>query len=178
MLKRCAPFVVVFNQEFSRIDIKSPDETMNLTVVKRTPLEQEGLQQITVEESKMEGRAEKKYLLAQGEQASVAIPLGSIGDDLACLPVGDTPRLFLGFPLIGTENFSFPAVINSLSFTPTESRDGVYLGQSGNDANINNQAVIEEACELLVGLLRFVASSGWRDAILWRPFLPSINRIG
>ena len=166
MLKRCAPFVVVFNQEFSRIDIKSPDETMNLTVVKRTPLEQEGLQQITVEESKNGSRAEKKYLLAQGEQASVAIPLGSIGDDLACLPVGDTPRLFLGFPLIGTENFSFPAVINSLSFTPTESRDGVYLGQSGNDANINNQAVIEEACELLVGLLRFVASSGWRDAHL------------
>ncbi len=165
MLKRCAPFVVVFNQEFSRIDFKSPDETMNFTVVKRTPLEQEGLQQITVEESKNGSRTEKKYLLVQGEQASVAVALGSIGDDLACLPVGDTPRLFLGFPLIGTENFSFPAVINSLSFTPTENRDGVYLGQSGNDvANINNQTVIEEACELLVRLLRFVASSGWRDA--------------
>lgn len=167
MLKRCAPFVVVFNQEFSCIDIKSPDETMNFTVVRRAPLEQEGLQQITVEESKNGSRTEKKYLLAQGEKASVAVPLGSIDDDLACLPVGNTPRLFLGFPLIGTASFSFPAVINSLSFAPTESRDGIYLGQSGNDtANINNQAVIEEACDLLVDLLRFVASSGWRDAHL------------
>ena len=177
MLKRCAPFVVVFNQEFSRIDIKSHDETVNFTVVRRTPLEQEGLQHITVEESKNGSRTEKKYLLTQGEKASVAVLLGAIGDDLACLPVGNIPRLFLGFPLIGTENFSFPAVINSLSFTPTENRDGVYLGQSSNDAaNINNQTVIEEACELLVGLLRFAASSGWRDVHLLADVLPVQER--
>jgi predicted RecB family endonuclease len=85
---------------------------------------------------------------------------------LACLPVENTPRLFLGFPLVGTENFNFPAVINSVRFTPTEGRDGIYLGQSEDDTNLNNQAVIGEACELLVELLRYTASSGWHDAHL------------
>ena len=84
-------------------------------------------------------------------------------DSQRCLPVDNVPRLFKGFPLIGTENFSFPAVINSFGFTPTEDRDGVYLGQSDNDANIENQAVIEEAGELLVCILLFAAESGWQN---------------
>ena len=88
----------------------------------------------------------------------------SINNGQICLPVDDTPRIFLGFPLVGTENFSFPAIINSFEFTPTPNRDGVYLGQSDNDkANIVNQAIMEEACELLINLISFAASSGWRD---------------
>lgn len=166
MLKQCAPFVVVFNQEFSRIDIENCGETMCFEVVERPPLDSEGIQQITVAESTDENRRERKYLLAQGEETSVAIPLESDGDSLVCSPIEDTPRLFLGFPLVGTESFSFPAVINSFKFTPTEDRDGVYLGQSDNDENIRNQGVIEEACQLLVKMLRYAASSGWRNAHL------------
>lgn len=166
MLKQCAPFVVVFNQEFSRINIENRGETMCFEVVERPPLDSEGIQQITVAESTDGNRRERKYLLAQGQETSVAIPLESDGDSSVCSPIEDTPRLFLGFPLVGTESFSFPAVINSFKFTPTENRDGVYLGKGENDANIRNQAVIEEACELLGHLLQRAASSGWRNAHL------------
>ena len=165
-LKQCAPFVVVFNREFSSIDIKSPDESISFTVIDREPLGQDGLHQVTVEESENGNRREREYILAQGEKASIAVPLESTGDDTKFLPVGRTPRLFLGFPLVGTEDFGFPAVINSLRFTPTENRDGVYLGQSDNDANRGNQAVIEEACDLLGSLLKFSASSGWHNSYL------------
>ena len=165
-LKQCAPFVVVFNQEFSRINIENRGETMCFEVVERPPLDSEGIQQITVAESTDGNRRERKYLLAQGQETSVAIPLESDGDSSVCSPIEDTPRLFLGFPLVGTESFSFPAVINSFKFTPTEDRDGVYLGQSDNDENIRNQGVIEEACQLLVKMLRYAASSGWRNAHL------------
>ena len=162
-LKQCAPFVVVFNQEFSSINIKKSGNNMVFKVTERTPLKKDGLQQVTVLESENGNRREIKYLLAQGDKASVAVPLEPTSNDSVCLPVGNTPRLFLGFPLVGTENFSFPTVVNSFNFTPTENRDDVYLGQGTNDANIENQAVFEEACELLVGLLRFAASSSWRN---------------
>ena len=165
MLKQCAPFVVVFNQEFSRIDIENRGETMCFEVVERPPQDSEGIQQITVAESTDGNRRERQYLLAQGEETSVAIPLESDGDSSVCSPIEDTPRLFLGFPLVGTESFSFPTVINSFKFTPTENRDGVYLGKNEQDAaNIKNQVIIEEACELLVHLLRYAASSGWHHA--------------
>ena len=167
-LKQYAPFAVVFNQEFSSINIKSSGKTRDFKVIKRTSLNKDGLQQVTVAESKNEKRTKRKYLLAQGEKASIAVPMESKYDDSICLPLGNIPRLFLGFPLIGTEDFSFPAVINSLSFTPTEKRDGVYLWQNIDDkANIENQAVINEACELLIRLFQFVASSGWNNAHLF-----------
>ena len=165
ILKQCAPFVVVFNQEFSSISIKSSDRTGRFTVTDRHPLEHGKFHQVTVEESENGVLTERKYFLAQGEKASVAIPVES-DDNTKCLPVGEIPRLFLGFPVVGTESFSFPAVINSLNFTPTENRDGVYIGQSDNEANIENQAVIEEACDLLVGLLQFAASANWRNTYL------------
>lgn len=164
-LKRCAPFVVAFNQEFSSISIKSSVGAADFKVVARKQLDQDGLLQVTVSESENGSLAERKYLLVQGQKASVAIPFES-DDDAKCLSVGDIPRLFKGFPLIGTENFSFPAVINSLNFTPTENRDGVYIAQSDNEANIKNQAVIEEACDLLVELLQFAASANWRNTYL------------
>lgn len=166
MLKQCAPFVVVFNREFSRIDIENRGETMCFEVVERPPQDSEGIQQITVAESTDGNRRERQYLLAQGEETSVVIPLKSSSDGSVCLPIGNTPRLFLGFPLVGTEDFSFPAVINSFKFTPTENRDGVYLGQGDNDENVKNQEAIEEACQLLVKMLRYAASSGWRNAHL------------
>ncbi len=160
-LKQSAPYVVVFNQEFSRITIEDHHETFCIEASEPLPLNDTGIQQITVSQRTNENNTEMKYLLVQGEKASVTVPLKPNENNLVCLPIENIPRLFLGFPLVGTEDFSFPAVVNSLNFTPTEKRDGVYLWQSNNEANHNNQAIIEEACTLLVRLLTFVAASGW-----------------
>ena len=159
MLKRCAPFVVVFNEKFSRIDIKTPNENTSFEVTKRSPLSQARLEKIEVSEHENENQNNKVYLMAEDEKTAVAIPLESMGDSQVCLPINDVPKLFLGFPIVGTKNFSFPAVINSFEFTPTEERDGVYIGQANNDANHKNQAIIEGACELLVDLLQFAGLS-------------------
>lgn len=158
-LKQCAPFVLIFNKKFSCIDIKSCNKTTKFAVTNRSQLPQDGLQEITVSEN----GTHKVYLLAEREKTAVAIPLEPTDDEnRAILPIDATPRLFLGFPLIGTENFSFPAVINSFGFTPTEERDGVFLWRNEADqANQENQAVMEEAFNLLIHLVRFAASSGW-----------------
>ena len=165
-LKQCAPYVVVFNPEFSAISIKSVTGNANFNVTDRKQLNENGLQLVTVVETDGGTQLERQYLVASGEKSSVAFPLESVEGVSVCLPVDDTPRLFLGFPLVGTENFSFPAVINSFRFAPTENRDGVYLWRGSNQANTENEAVIEEACKLLVSLLQFAASSGWRNAYL------------
>ena len=162
-LKLCAPLVLAFNEEFSSIAIKSPNGTTDFKVVERARLEQYGLHKVTVTQIQNDDRTETEFLLAQGDKATVAVPLKSTDNASVCLPVGNIPRLFLGFPLMGTGNFSFPAIINSLYFTPTDNRHGAYLGQSDNDANLENQAVVEEACRLLINLLRHIGSHGWYD---------------
>ena len=173
-LKQCAPYVVVFNKEFYSINIKTRNETHCFEVPERSALDPSGIpQQITVTENRNENSREREYLLATGiEETSVALPLKSDNDSLECLPIEKTPRLFLGFPLVGTEDFSFPAVINSFNFTALEDRDGVPLGQSTNEANRVNQSVIEEASVLFVKMLRFAASKGWNHVHLLVNFPP------
>ena len=160
-LGQCAPFVILFNQEFSSIDVKAFGETISYKSGEKSELPQENLWKILVTENENGNENKRTYLLSESEKVSVAVPIESTDNNQRCLPVGKVPRIFLGFPLVGTENFSFPAVINSLGFTPTEDRDGVYLGQSDNDANRENQLIIQNACELLVNLLKFSAESSW-----------------
>ena len=171
-LNKCAPFVLVFNKNFSTINIKTPNGSTNFTVTERTPLEMEkiNLEKIVVSETRNENREVREYLMAYDDGTSIAIPVKCDEGGQRCLPLHDTPRLFLGFPLIGTESFSFPAVINSLRFTPTEDRDGVYLGRGNNQTNVDNQSVIETASELLIELLGFTASSNWRNVHLLGEF--------
>ena len=159
-LRQCAPFVVVFNRQFRRINIESLEATTTFEVVERVPLDA-GLQTVTVRVSENGSLREQRYLLAEGALASVTIPMAPTDNGAICLPLERIPRLFLGFPLVGTETFSFPAVINSFAFTPTENRDGVFLGQSDDEANHTNQAVVAEACDLHIKLIAFVTESRW-----------------
>lgn len=163
-LQRCAPFVVVFNKEFSSIEIKSPNASVTFKVIDRKPTEKESVQLVKVAEIENGETSEKKYLVTEGLKSSVAIPMELAND--VCLPVDEIPKLFLGFPLINTEDFSFPAVVNSTNFTPTENRNGVAIGLSDDEANQENQSVIEEACRLLVDMLQFAARCGWQNAHL------------
>lgn len=163
-LKQCAPLIVAFNSQFKTIDIATPSGVVVFNAVDRKELQQSGIEQITVSETVAGNKRMIRYLVAHGDKLSVAVPVETTDDgQRECRQIEDTPRLFLGFPLIGTENFSFPAIINSFRFAPTKERDGVFLWQSESDDNQENQAVLAEACELLVGMLQFAAASGWSN---------------
>ena len=180
ILTQCAPFVVVFNKVFRRIDIQEPREPQSFEVQRRSS-DVSKLCEINVIHRINENQTGLKYLLAEGQKASVAVQLQLVDAHPECLPVGETPRLFADFPLIGTESFSFPVVINGNReiFKPNENRDGVRLGKgspSDSDTNRNNQAVIKEACELLVILIKYAASKGWNHLHRWTK-IPSTEKL-
>ena len=164
-LKTLASLIVMFNPAFRRVIIRSPDEVVKYQVDKPVKLTEHDLWEITVKETIGETENERSYLLAKGIQATVATTTRQVGEDKVCLSSGDIPKLFLGLPLIGTESFSFPAIINSLKFTPSDGdRDGVNLWLNENDdANIGNQNAIIESFHLLVRLMQYAASSGWKN---------------
>ena len=166
-LKQCTPYVVISNPQFSRININFPGEKTCFEA-KRHDSAPSSVQQITVTEDTNGNSKDRQYLLAKGDiETSVIVPLESRDGGLVCQSIEEVPRLFLGFPLVGTEAFSFPAVINSFNFTPTESRNGVYLGKNDDLENNTNQAVVEEACTLLARLLQHAASAAWHHTHRW-----------
>lgn len=75
----------------------------------------------------------------------------------------DMPRLFCDFPLIGSNDFNLPVVVNSYTFNPTEPRDGVWLKDQNNDPkNVENKQNIQDSIELYFELLEYASENNWQ----------------
>ncbi|NJM98975.1 MAG: DUF3883 domain-containing protein [Phormidesmis sp. RL_2_1] len=77
----------------------------------------------------------------------------------------ETPKLFCDFPLVGSEQFSFPVIFNSPLFNPSEPRDTVLLDERDDEKRQFNKAIFEECLELYSNLLNY-ASKHWQDTYL------------
>ena len=75
------------------------------------------------------------------------------------------PRLFCDFPLIGTEDFIYPVVINSPFFNPTEERNGIYITDRSDNIIVENKKLLIEARDLYLNLLSYSATHNWQN--LW-----------
>ncbi|WP_420463384.1 sacsin N-terminal ATP-binding-like domain-containing protein [Candidatus Palauibacter sp.] len=161
-LKLSGPYVTAVNQEFKRIQVLMADSGIVLELRKRCVLA-EHIKEVEVNVGAPDSAPPQRlrHVVAEIDGVTVAVPFERRGEDMALVSPAGATKLLLGFPLIGTEDFCFPAVVHSLRFSPTEERDGVYLGQSDDQVNRENQAVIKKACELLLLIAEFAATSGW-----------------
>ncbi|WP_144558051.1 ATP-binding protein [Shouchella miscanthi] len=74
------------------------------------------------------------------------------------LPIDEsTPKLFCNFPLIGTESFSFPIILNSDLFQVHIDRNAI------RDTNPKNKELIQEAISLYKLLIEFCSSTITKD---------------
>ncbi len=56
-------------------------------------------------------------------------------------------RLFRDFPLVGTEHFYFPFILNGLNFFPTEKRDNILLTDTTSKKVLRNREIFNHAIE-------------------------------
>lgn len=73
------------------------------------------------------------------------------------------PKLFILFPLIGTERLGLPVTINSKRFKPREDRDGIVL-QGSSTGGRENRELLRESIQQQGTLLEWCAREQWRDA--------------
>lgn len=112
----------------------------------KKPLDSRGTLQIYRTGEKEEDN--KDYFLAvrsiEGTDGYIAIPVTSIG----AISTFDSnlPRLFINFPLIGTElAFPLPFLIHSPDFEPSRERQKIWVGTATTPETINNKKIIEKA---------------------------------
>lgn len=74
------------------------------------------------------------------------------------------PLLFCPFPLIGANDFKFPVVINSISFSPKEERDGIWLTDTIEGKA--NQTLFERILPLYFSLISYASSNNWQNSFL------------
>lgn len=114
---------------------------------------------------KIEGSEVSNILILQASnnKVSIAIEVEATGDGYSVKDIKDIPRLFCDFPLIGSEDFHLPMVVNSFYFNPLTERDGIWLKNDTNDEVIENRGLLESSVELYQELIEKISEKGFHD---------------
>lgn len=172
------PYVFAFVQELNSITIVADNFQR---IIERKGTVPVGLKSATVTHVCMsttkngeETIADRYVFVLSNDSISIAAEIEKKEGEKHLLKLHEKlPRIFCDFPLLGTNDFAFPVVVNSPMFNPTEPRDGIPLGHSereGGDSNENKSRILK-AISLYNAMLDYFAAKDYKD-------LYNIVRIG
>jgi len=172
-LHSALPFTLAFLPAIKSVIVTSNDETISYQRLDQTQELGGGIQLITIEITASDSETITIALLTQ-QNTSIAVEIEQHDQQVSLKPFNpDKPRIFCDFPLIGTENFSFPVAINNPFFHPTEPRSGIHLTDKDNHKIQANKQFMQEAIKLYHNLLAYASQNNWQNIyVLARIFVP------
>lgn len=165
-LQKCLPFALLFVNEIETVEVFHLNQ---LYYTNRDESEESSLEYLSVFIEKGDGNAieELTYVKLNKGFTNIVVPIKHDGGEIEILSIHkDTPKLFCDFPLIGTEIFPFPVIVNNPNFNPTDPRDGVFLNsteQRPNPLVEENKKIIDDAIELYFILLDYAIENKWKN---------------
>lgn len=158
---RLIPFVLTFIPNIDKVEII--DNVENETLSFSNP-ESNNDESIFTIEKDCNGTISQIYILnTSNEKVTIAVEVEKQDDEFIIKSHKNVPKLFCDFPLIGTESFHFPVIVNSFYFNPQIERDGIWLKGSEDPEVKENQSLIEEALELYKTLMDKVSSQNFNN---------------
>lgn len=155
------PYVLAFITKIEIVEII--DNTTNTRICFENNLESIEKYVKSISKTENSTKSEINILLAEDEKVSIAIEIEKISDGYKIKNIKDIPKIFCDFPLIGTENFYFPVIINSFFFNPQTERDGVWLKGNDDSEVKENQDIFECATDLYKSLLTDISQKHFFD---------------
>ena len=154
-MENTLPYILLFSESIGKVelifDTIKDKKNMVYTSIEDRQLANGLCQKLIKKENN--GNIETLSLLY--EQTSFgddnkAITVACCNKDRRILPIPDkTTRLYIDFPLIGSENFPFPMVVNSEGFRPNEPRSGISLVDNENSEDAKkNKEIMRKAVEM------------------------------
>jgi len=156
------PFVLVFNQIIKSVEIIDKTSSLNIVFSNTGKVIDSFIH--SIQKTENEKTSEIFILKTSNDQISISTLLMKCKDGYSIESINDFPKLFCDFPLIGTESFHFPVIINSFYFNPLTERDGVWLKgkKEGQDIEVDeNQNMIEQAVILFKELIEHVSGNAY-----------------
>lgn len=154
------PFTLVFLPEIKSVKIMSENTQYELS--QSIFEEGENIRIYTVSQDLENGRIETKIAVLTKNDTSIAVEVEIKSNQIFLKEFNPlVPKLFCDFPLIGTEDFPFPVMINNPTFNPTEPRNGVYLTDKSDIKIDENKSIMLEAVDLYYTLLEYASLNNW-----------------
>jgi regulator of replication initiation timing len=106
---------------------------------------------------------ELNFISVKGLACEIAMPVRREDSLISLAESGkdEIPRIFCDFPLIGSEYFGIPFIINSCHFYPTEPRDGIFLTDINNEKVEGNKKIVRDAVSYYLDFIEYAASHSW-----------------
>lgn len=158
-----APYVLAFNDKLEAIKITGEVHNVRFELVSQSN-ETGYITKVVKEECEGKPPIFHELWIVKDDEVEIAIK-GKRRDDRTC-EIGslqNVPKIFLAFPLFGTQDLPFPAVVNSRKFEATEKRDGIFLGKEDTDDIERNKRLLENASDLFIKLISDSDCSSWEN---------------
>jgi hypothetical protein len=104
-----------------------------------------------------------RLLYSTNGTVSIAVRAVKKKGNFEILNLENVPKLFCDFPLIGTENFHFPIVVNSFYFNPQTERDGIWLMGENDPEVIENKDILNQALLLYKGMIESIENKSFKN---------------
>ncbi|WP_178984180.1 sacsin N-terminal ATP-binding-like domain-containing protein [Winogradskyella helgolandensis] len=135
-LNELIPFTQLFNTQIDSITLS---EKTKIVTYSKSKIKTHEIDGTIIEEWELTKSDESNKLITyiiREDEFDIVLVSQSINGVEELLNITDSyPKLFFTFPLIGTEEFGIPFIINSTKFDPKIERDGIYLNSSNNQKN-------------------------------------------
>lgn len=154
-------FALIFLPNIKSVSITS--EEISYEVLKSTTIADDQIS-IAAVSKKIKNTSETIHIASiKGQNVSIAVEIELVENEIWVKPFEPSiPKLFCDFPLIGTEDFNFPVIINSSSFNPNEPRNGIYLTDKDDPKIHENKSLFKEAIELYQRLVEIASTQRWQ----------------
>ncbi len=161
-----APYVFAFVPEISSITVTSDQFKQRISRggIINNNLENAYELEVVVE-TKSNGnytRKNKHICVVGTKDLSLAVEIQKKGGEESIVKYNEElPRIFCDFPLLGTNDFSFPVVVNSPLFNPTEPRNGIHLTDKEHEQITENKQKLIESCQLYIKMLDYFSEKDY-----------------
>lgn len=146
-LIKAIPYILIFNENINSITYNG---NCFRKVNERTSKNNNKIKIIEIKDAE----TTKELLILNENNITIACEVEFKEKDLCFLPIPKAiPKVFCDFPLVGTEEFSFPIVVNSSMFEVERDRNAI------RDSNTVNEELIKTAISLHKELLNYCAVS-------------------
>lgn len=107
----------------------------------------------------------KNYLTFSNENVRLTLEVDDFSNPSALKIPTNNPKLFRDFPLIGSDNFHFPFLLNGFRFNPTDDRDGIVL-HGGDYAKLNRE-IIDDSFEASREFINWLVENGVQNRFVF-----------
>lgn len=141
------PATLVNLPRIGEVRISRPDGSWQRYSCTRTSLgDNEGSYTVAIEEGGAAAPRALHFLAYERPELRLIASVNDLASKSLLIPTNAHPRLYRGFPLIGSEKFHFPFILAGHGFFPTEQRDGLLLNGSTHEA-IRNHEILQSAVD-------------------------------